>query len=82
MTEDSTKTTGRISSTFDQQVEGIGVNVLYRDPAGQVVAADNGWIEFAPAGSDANFMVEGWSEQKPKVLATEVYYDAFLPATQ
>jgi hypothetical protein len=82
VTDTGTKTTGRVSSTYDTQVESVNVYVVYRDASGAVVGANNTWIDFIPAAGDANFMLESWSEKKPDVASTEVYYDGFLPPTE
>lgn len=82
VTDSGTKTTGRVSSTYDTQVESVNVYVLLRNPSGEVVGANNTWIDFIPAAGDANFMLESWSEKKPDVASTEVYYDGFLPPTE
>jgi hypothetical protein len=79
VTDDGTKTTGRVSSPLDWQVESVNVYLIYRDPAGKVVGANNTWVDFIPAGGDSNFMVESWSEKKPDIASTEAYYDGFLP---
>ncbi len=77
--DSGTKTTGRISSPLDWQLESISVYLLYRDPSGKVVGANNTWVDFIPAAGDANFMVESWSDKKPDIASTEAYYDGFLP---
>jgi hypothetical protein len=77
-----TKTTGRVSSTYDTQVESVNVYVLYRDTSGDVVGANNTYVDFIPAAGDSSFMIESWSEKKPDVASTEVYYDGFLPPTE
>lgn len=82
VTDTGTKTTGRVSSTYDTQVESVNVYVVYRDASGAVVGANNTYIDFIPAAGDANFMLESWSEKKPDVASTEVYYDGFLPPTE
>jgi hypothetical protein len=82
VTDTGTKTTGRVSSTYETQVESVNVYVLYRDASGAVVGAGNTYIDFIPAAGDANFMLENWSEKKPDVASTEVYYDGFLPPTE
>ena len=82
VTDSGTKTTGRVSSTYDTQVESVNVYVVYRDASGEVVGANNTYIDFIPAAGDANFMLESWSEKKPDVASTEVYYDGFLPPTE
>ena len=82
VTDSGTKTTGRVSSSYDTQVESVNVYVLLRDPSGEVVGANNTYIDFIPAAGDANFMLESWSEKKPDVASTEVYYDGFLPPTE
>ncbi len=82
VTDSGTKTTGRVSSTYDTQVESVNVYVVYRDASGAVVGANNTYIDFIPAAGDANFMLESWSEKKPDVASTEVYYDGFLPPTE
>jgi hypothetical protein len=82
VTDTGTKTTGRVSSTYDTQVESVNVYVVYRDASGAVVGANNTYIDFIPAAGDANFMLENWSEKKPDVASTEVYYDGFLPPTE
>ncbi len=82
VTDSGTKTTGRVSSTYDTQVESVNVYLVYRDASGAVVGANNTYIDFIPAAGDANFMLESWSEKKPDVASTEVYYDGFLPPTE
>lgn len=82
VTDSGTKTTGRVSSTYDTQVESVNVYVVYRDASGDVVGVNNTYIDFIPAAGDANFMLESWSEKKPDVASTEVYYDGFLPPTE
>jgi hypothetical protein len=82
VTDAGTKTTGRVSSTYDTQVESVNVYVVYRDASGEVVGVNNTYIDFIPAAGDANFMLESWSEKKPDVASTEVYYDGFLPPTE
>jgi hypothetical protein len=77
--DSGTKTTGRISSPLDWQLESVNVYLLYRDPSGKVVGANNTYVDFIPAGGDSNFMVESWSEKKPDIASTEAYYDGFLP---
>ena len=44
-----------------------------------VVGARNTYVDCIPAAGDSNFMLESWSEKKPDVASTEVYYDGFLP---
>lgn len=78
VTDDGTKTTGRVSSPLDWQLESVNVYLIYRDPSGKVVGANNTYVDFIPAGGDSNFMVESWSEKKPDIASTEAYYDGFL----
>jgi hypothetical protein len=77
--DSGTRTTGRISSPLEWQLESVNVYLLYRDPSGKVVGVNNTYVDFIPAAGDSNFMVESWSEKKPDIASTEAYYEGFLP---
>jgi hypothetical protein len=80
--KDSTiKTTGRISSSFEQQLEGVSITAVYRDSAGEVVGVREGYVEFIPADGEASFMVQSYSEKDPDIATTEVLLGNFLPPT-
>lgn len=81
--KDSTiKTTGRIGSTFEQQLEGVSITAVYRDSAGEVVGVREGYVEFIPADGEASFMVQSYSEKDPDIATTEVLLGNFLPPTE
>jgi hypothetical protein len=71
-------TTGRISSTFEEQVDDVRVDVVYKDAAGKVLGGSYTYVDFVPAGGQASFKVSTWSEINPKKAAqTDVYYSYY-----
>jgi hypothetical protein len=71
-------TTGRISSTFEEQVDDVRVDAVYKDAAGKVLGGSYTYVDFVPAGGQASFKVSTWSEINPKkVTQTDVYYSYY-----
>jgi hypothetical protein len=71
-------TTGRISSTFDEQMDDLRVDVVYKDAAGEVLGGNYTYVDFVPAGGQASFKVSTWVQINPKKIAqTDVYYSYY-----
>jgi hypothetical protein len=69
------QTTGRIQSSFDDQLETVKIMSVYRNPAGKVIGGLYTYVDFVPAQGKASFKISAFSDlENAKIKDTEVYY--------